>query len=301
MSRYQQLAVFASVAELGSLSAAARELELAPATVLRTVAALEARLNATLLVRSPRGVSLSPVGEQFAARCQQILQQTAEAERSAAGLHSHVAGQLTVAMPLLMAHQVFMPLAVEYLDAFPAVQLLTETRESLPKLLEEGLDAALVVGHLADSSGFAVEVGNVRPIMCAAPAYLAQWGHPESPEDLRQHRTILATASGHSPEWRLHSGTTTRTIRTTPVLTCSTQQAAIQAAVAGLGLIRCLNHEAHQQLQNGQLRAILQPFSAPALPVHLLYREGRKACGRLRTFIDFAVPRLRNHPALRGE
>lgn len=297
MSRYRQMEIFAAVAQAGSLAAAARQLELSPATVMRTVAALEARLGATLLLRSPRGVSLSPQGEQFAAGCRQILQQTAEAERSAAGLHGDAAGHLSVALPLLMVHQVFTPIALDYLHAFADVQLLTQTREQLPKLLEEGIDVALVVGHLPNSSEFAIALGHVRPIMCAAPGYLALRGRPSGAEELRAHHTILATASGHGNEWRLH-GNPTRSIRTTPVLTCTTQQGAIQAALSGLGLIRCLSYEVHHELQTGLLEPVLETYPAPELPVHLIYREGRKACARVRSFIDFAVPRLRAHPAL---
>lgn len=298
MSRYQQLEVFAAVAQAGSLASAARQLDLSPATVMRVVGALEGRLNTTLLLRGPRGVSLSAVGEQFAVSCHAILEQTAAAERSACGLHSEAAGQLKVAMPLLMAHQVFTPLAIDYLAAFPAVDLRIEAREGLPKLLDEGLDAALVVGHLADSSGFAVAVGTVRPMMCASPAYLAQWGTPSTAEHLRAHRTVLASSSGHGLEWRLHDNATTRTIRTAPTLTCTTQQGGVRAAVAGVGLLRCMSYEAHQELQAGLLQPVLEDLAGPALPVHLVYREGRKANGRLRAFIDFAVPNLRSHPAL---
>lgn len=299
MSRFRQMEIFAAVAQAGSLAAAARQLELSPATIMRTVAALETRLASALLVRSARGVSLSPAGERFAASCRLILQEVAEAECSAAGTHSHAAGPLTVSLPLLMAHQVFMPIAVDYLDAFPDMQILAHARETLPKLLEEGIDVALVVGTLPDSSGFAIPVGHVRPIICAAPAYLAQRGRPEQPADLSEHRTILVTAAGHGVAWRL-SGNPTRTIRTQPSLTCTTQLAAIRAGVTGLGLVRCMSYEVHQELQSGLLEAVFEAFTAPALPVHLVYREGRKACARVRTLIDFAVPRLRDHPALRG-
>ncbi|HEX8544499.1 MAG TPA: LysR family transcriptional regulator [Pseudomonas sp.] len=300
MSRYRQIEVFAAVVQAGSLASAARSLALSPATIMRTVTALETRLGTVLLLRGPRGISLSHAGEQFAASCRLILEETAEAERSAAGLHSHPTGKLTVALPLLMANQVFTPLAVEYLDTFPAVQLLTLARESMPKLLEEGIDVALVVGHLPDSSNFAVSIGTVRPIICGSPAYLAQWGRPETADDLRAHRTLLATSTGHGADWRLHGDTFMHTVRTTQVLTCTTQQGAIHAAACGLGLIRCMSYEVHQELQSGRLEPVLQAFTAPDLPAQLIYREGRKASARVRTFIDFAVPRLRLHPALQA-
>lgn len=298
MSRFHEMQVFEAVAQAGSLAAAARQLELAPATVVRAIAALEARLGSVLLLRSPRGVSLSAAGERFASSCQLILEEVAEAERSVSGIHSHHAGQLTVSLPLLMTHQVFMPIAVDYLEAFPDVQMRTRTREDMPKLLEEGIDVAFVVGHLPDSSGFAVSVGRVKPMICASPAYLARWGRPSSADDLRGHRTLLASSAGLGVEWRFHGDSPTRSLRTTPVLTCTTQQAAIRAAVAGLGLIRCVSYEVHQELRSGLLEPVLQDCAAPELPAQLIYREGRKACARVRTFIDFAAPRLRLHPAL---
>ncbi|NQD97076.1 LysR family transcriptional regulator, partial [Pseudomonas sp. CrR25] len=196
--------------QAGSLAAAARQLSLSVATIMRAISALEARLNNTLLLRGPRGVSLSPAGEQFAVNCRQILEQIAVAERSAAGLHACPAGQLTVSLPSLMDQQVFTPIALDYLAAFPDVHLVTRASEGVPKLLEEGIDIALVVGHLPSSSGFAMPVGMVRPIICGSPSYLAKWGRPQTPEDLKAHRSILTTATGQQAEWRFRCERSTR-------------------------------------------------------------------------------------------
>lgn len=300
MSQYRQMVVFGAVAASGSLALASRQLELSLATIMRTVAALEQRLSTKLLTRSTRGVRLTEAGEQFAISCRRILEQTEQAEHWAAGLHSHTAGQLTISSPLLMANQILTPLAVEYLDAFPDVWLVNHARETLPRMLEEGIDIALVVGHLPDSSGFAISVGRVKPLICAAPAYLSERGYPGTFDDLRGHSTIQATSAGHGNEWRLQSDNVIRTVRLAPILTCSTQQAAINAAIAGLGLVRCLSYEVDQPLRKRQLEPVLNPLTSPQLPVHLVYREGRRACARVRTFIDFAVPRLRLHPAFDG-
>jgi DNA-binding transcriptional LysR family regulator len=265
MDRYRQMQVFDAVAQAGSLAGAARCLKVSAVTVSRTVVALEARLNAVLLVRTAQGTRLSPAGEQFASRCRQILQGVEQAQRSVAGLHAHAAGRLTVAVPALLAHPWFMSVALEYLAAFPEVQLVMLARESLPNLLEEGIDIALVVGQLADSSGFAIPLGMARQMLCAAPQYLM--------------------TQGRAPH--------------KPMLSCTTRQATIAAAVCGLAQVRCLSVEVHQHLQSGRLQAVPGP-PMPVLPMHLVYREGRKATARVRTFIDFAVPRLRNHPALIG-
>lgn len=297
MSRYRQMQVFAAVVQAGSLAAAARQLEQSPATVMRSIAALEARLNNRLLLRGPRGVELSPAGEQFAVSCRQILEHTAVAERSAAGMHACPAGRLSLSLPLLMDQQVLMPIALDYLTAFPEVQLVTQAREGVPKLLEENIDVALVVGHLPNSSGFAMPVGRVRPIVCGSPAYLAKWGRPQTPEDLKAHRTVLTTASGQQSEWRFYGERSIRLVKPLPVLTCTTQRAAIHAATLGLGLIRCMSYEAHHELQSGFLEPVLNDFASQALPAQLIYRDGRRAEARVRTFIDFATPRLRAHPA----
>lgn len=300
MSRYRQMQVFEAVAQAGSLAAAARHLNLSPATIMRTIASLEARLNNTLLLRGPRGVSLSPVGEQFAASCLQILEQTTVAERSAAGLHASPVGQLTLSLPQLMDQQVFMPIVLDYLESFPDVCLVTRTCEGVPKLLEENVDVALVVGHLPSSSGYAMPVGVVRPIVCGSPAYLAKWGRPQTPEDLKSHRCVLTPGAGQQNEWRFRCERSSRLIRPAPVLTCTSTPAAIRAATLGLGLIRCMSYEAHHELQSGMLVPVLSGFVNQGLPAQLIYRDGRRAEARVRTFVDFATPRLRVHPAFLG-
>ncbi|MBD9425095.1 LysR family transcriptional regulator [Pseudomonas sp. PDM15] len=300
MNRFREMQVFLAVAEAGSLAAAARAVGLSIATVMRTLATLEARLNAPLLLRGARGTGLSPAGMRFAASCRQILAGVEQAECSAIGQHAHPAGQLTLSAPLLMSHQVLTPVVLDYLAAYPEVSIVTETREDLPRLVEDGIDVALVVGHLPDSSGFAIAVGAVAPIVCAAPAYLQQWGRPLSPDDLAAHQTIVTSSTGHVAEWRFRGEHGVRLVRPAPRLNCTTQQAAIRAAVSGLGLVRCMSHEAHRELQSGLLVPVLSDFALPSLPAHLIYREGRRAAARTRTFIDFSVPLLRAHPALRG-
>ncbi|MFI8480799.1 LysR family transcriptional regulator [Pseudomonas sp. NPDC078700] len=297
MSRYREMQAFAAVAQTGSLAGAARRLEISPATMMRTIAALEKRLSNTLLTRGPRGVTLSPAGEQFALNCRDILQQTDAAERSAAGLHACPAGQLTVSLPILMDHAIFTPVMLAYLDAFPDVQLVILSREGLPKLLEEGIDIALVVSHLPNSSDFAMPLGWVRPVVCGAPDYLAKWGFPATPDELIAHRTVVTTALGYEAGWRFRHERSTHLVKLAPVLRCSTTRAAIQAAAQGLGLTRCMSYEAHAELQDGSLIPVLNDFISEDLPVHMIYRNGRRAEARVRSFIDFATPLLRVHPA----
>lgn len=296
MDRYRELQVFDAVVRAGSLAAGAQALGLSVATVMRTVAALEARLQVALLLRGPRGVSLSPAGEGFAARCTRLLAAVEKAERSVAGMHAHPNGQLVVSAPLLMSEQLLVPIAVEFLAVFPQVQLEFRTREDIPQLLQDGIDIALVVGELPSSSAFALPVGRVKPVACASPAYLARHGRPQVPQDLRDHQVVASPGS----DWRYYCGDTPRNVRLAPRLACATRHGAIQAALAGVGLARCLSYEAHGALRAGQLETVLDGFAGNGLPAHLIYREGRRAAARVRTFLDFFTPRLRAHPALRG-
>ncbi|MBB4864178.1 DNA-binding transcriptional LysR family regulator [Pseudomonas nitritireducens] len=300
MSRYRQMQVFDAVVQGGSLAAGARQLGLSTATVMRSVAALEARLHCQLLRRGPRGIELSTRGEAFAASCRNILRAVDAAQGSAEDLHAHPAGLLQVSLPLSLADLVFAPIALDYLAAFPDVSLLGRTREDLPRLLEDGIDIALVIGTLPDSSGFALPVGTVRPVVCAAPQYLARQGTPQAPEELKMHSIIVAGSLGALSEWRFRQQDAARAVRLAPRLACSTANAAIGAALQGLGLTRCLSHEVHRELSAGQLQVVLDDYAAPGVPVHLIYREGRRASARVRSFLDFVVPRLRAHPALRG-
>lgn len=297
---YRQVQVFDAVARAGSLAAAARQLGLSLATVMRSVAALEARLPSTLLLRGPRGARLTQAGEQFAQSCRRILEQTEAAERSAAGLHARPEGQLTIALPLLIDLQVFTPIAVAFLNAFPEVSLAIQASEGLPRLLKDGIDVAIVVGQLPDSSEFALPLGSVRPIVCAAPAYLAQWGYPATPDELKAHCAVVATSAGYDLQWRFPSGRANRLFKPARVLRCTTQRGAIRAATFGAGLVRCLSYEAHEELRGGQLVPVLADYPSPAVPAQLIYRHGRRAEARVRAFIDFATPLLRAHPAFSG-
>ena len=298
MDRHHEMRVFQAVVADLSLAAAARRLQLSAPTVTRAVAALEQRLGVALLERSTRGVTLTAAGERFANDCQRILLEVDEAEASACGLHAQPRGQLKLAMPLLFGQQLLTPILLDYLNAYPDVQVFAHYLDRPPNLHEEGVDVAVQVGHLADSSLFALRVGSIRRLVCASPAYLAECGVPEQPADLARHRLVHSSADARLPEWRFQQPDGLFTLSFRPRLSCATNQAAIAAACRDAGLIRCMSYQVHELLEQGSLRPVLRDFEPAALPVHIVYREGRKAAARVRSFVDFAVARLREHPAL---
>lgn len=301
MDRQQAMRVFQAVAADLSLAAAARRLRLSAPSVGRAITALETRLGVALLERSTRGVQLTAAGERFADDCRRILQEVAEAEASARGLHGQARGQLKLAMPLLFGQQLLTPILLDYLDAYPEVQIVARFLEHLPNLHEEDVDVAVRVGKPPDSALFARQVGSVRQLVCASPAYLARHGVPTEPAELARHQLLHCGADTRLPEWRFYRRDVVLNIAFQPRLSCATHQAALAAACRGAGLTRCLSYQVHELLEQGRLRRVLPDFEPPALPVYLLYREGRRAAARVRSFVDFAASRLREHPALRQD
>ena len=300
MDRFQEMTVFEAVADEMSLAAAARRLYLSAPTVTRAIDALEQRLGVSLLQRSTRGVFLTETGERFLADCRRILTEVAGADRSASGLHTSPQGRLQVSMPLLFGQSLMTPILLEYLQAHPRVEVFGVYQDRVPNLHEEGIEVAVQVGALPDSSLFAAKVGDVRRIICASPDYLAAQGTPSQPEQLIEHQIVHSSADARTPEWQFVQQGVVKRYGLLPRLSCATNHAAIAAAERGAGLVRCMSYQVHESLALGRLQPVLQEFELPVLPVHVVYREGRRAAARVRSFVDLAVSRLRVHPALNG-
>ncbi|RJX83342.1 LysR family transcriptional regulator [Pseudomonas sp. LS-2] len=299
MDRHQQMTVFDAVATEQGLAAASRRLGVSEATVSRALAALERRLGTRLLMRSTRGVTLTEVGRVFAVDCSRLLRAVEEAEASANGLHVEPRGLLKLVTPLLFGDRLLMPVVLDYMDARPGIEMSVTYQDSFPNLHEEGIDVAVLIGALPDGYMVARKVGTVRQMICASPAYLERRAAPRTPVDLAGHSLVFCTASNRMLEWRFQREGSLRNVALKPTLRCTTQLAAINAAINGAGLASCLSHEVHEHLEAGRLCPVLDGFEPDSLPVHLVYREGRRASARVRSFIDFAVERLRQHPVLR--
>jgi len=293
MDRHDQMAAFLTVVEDRSLAAAARRLNVSAPTVTRAIAALESRLGVALLVRSTRGVELTQAGERFAHDCARIVRGVAEAERSAVGLHAQPRGLLTLAAPLLFGQHLLTPILLDYLEEYPDVQLAGQFMDRVPNLHEEAVDVAVLAGDLPDSSLFATKVGSIRRVVCASPVYLAAHGEPEVPGALVGHRVVHSLADARLPEWRFQQDGALQTVGFRPRLTCATNQAALVAASRGAGLTRCMSYQIAGPLAAADLKLVLTAYELPAMPVHVAYREGRRAAARVRSFVDFMVARLR--------
>ncbi|AUX46756.1 LysR family transcriptional regulator [Sorangium cellulosum] len=290
--------VFVAVAEEEGFAPAARRLAMSPPAVTRAVSALEERIGTRLLHRTTRIVRLTEAGARFLADCKRILGEIEEAEVSAAGSHADLRGQLAVTAPVMFGRMFVAPVLFDFLSRHPRVSARTLLVDRVVDLLDEGLDVAVRIAHLPDSSLSAVRVGAVRRVVCASPGYLAARGAPRTPADLARFDTIAFSLAGSPVEWSFGSGTTVERVDPPWQLVVNTVDVGIAAALAGRGLVRVLSYQIGAELREGQLEIVLSDVEPPPVPIHVVYPEGRRAAARVRAFVDFLVERLRSEPWL---
>lgn len=293
------MATFVAVVDCGGFASAARKLNQSPPAVTRAVAELEERLGLRLLTRTTRVVRVTDAGARFAEDCRRILADVDEAETAAAGTHATPRGTLTITAPALFGRLHVTPIVVSYLQAFPQVDAQCLFLDRVVNVVEEGIDVAVRIGELPDSSLQAVRVGRVRRVLVAAPAYLAAHGTPRRPEDLAQHVIVSAAGVTPMPEWRFSDAGQTSVQRLQPRLRTTTNDSALVAAVAGLGIVRLMSYQVAAHVHSGELEVLLQDCETAPLPVHVVHHEGRRVTQKVRAFIDLAVDQLREDPALR--
>ena len=277
---------FVAVADLQGFAPAARKLALSPSAVTRLVAALEQHLGARLLQRTTRSVALTDVGTRYLERARRVLADVEEAESSAQAERSAPSGRLVVSAPVGFGRLHVSPVVSSYLSRYPDVSCELRLADRMVNLVEDGVDLAVRIGHLADSSLVARQVGQMRRIVVAAPAYLKRRGEPRNPEAITAHDTIQF---GGVPDWRfVQEG---RELRVTPAprFITNSADAAIQYAEQGGGLTRVLAYQAADAIKRGKLKIVLTAFEEPVMPIHLVYPTSRLLSAKVRGFIDLVV------------
>ena len=299
MDRLHSMEVFAAVADSGSFAKAARAMRLSPPAVTRAITALEDRLGTRLFLRTTRSVRLTEAGGRFLADAQRILQEIREAEEAAAGEHATPRGMLHVTAPVLFGRIYVAPILREFLDLYPSVTADTLFLDRVVNIVDEGMDVAIRIGELPDSSLTAIRVGFVRRVVYGAPVYFAKYGSPRHPRELTGHRVISGETAASIIDWRFSDGGTDFAVRVTPKMFVNNLDTAIESAICGWGISRTLFYQVAPHVAEGRLQIVLEAFEPPPLPIHVVRQEGRRASAKLRAFVDFAVDRLRAHPAIR--
>jgi len=288
MDRFEAMGLLVTVAEAGSLSAAGRTLGIPLSSVSRKIADLEAHLGTRLLTRAGRQASLTEEGHAYVVAGRRILEDVQEAERAAAGEYRAPRGELVVTAPIVFGRLHMLPVVLDFLAAFPEVNVRLALIDRRLQLVEDHVDLALRIGPLADSSLVAVKLGAMRRVVVASPDYLARRGTPRDPAELAGHDCIDAAGARPTSDWTFDTRIAVRSR-----LDVNTAEAAIDAATAGIGLARVLYYQAVGALREGKLALVLEAFEPEPWPVSLVHTGQGLLPLKLRAFIDFAVPALR--------
>ena len=293
MDRLRTMSVFVAVAEEAGFAPVARRLNMSPPSVTRAVGELEARLGAKLLHRTTRSVQLTQAGERYLADCRRILGEVEEADRNAAGIHAAPSGLVTVTGSVMFGRVILTPILLDLLDRYPDLSISTLFVDRVVHLVDEGIDVAVRIAELPDSSLTAIRVGSVRRVLCASPDYLAEHGRPVAPGDLSDHQIIDFVNMTPGGEWRFSKDGKNRAYRPSSRLLLNTADAAIAAAVADRGITRVLSYMIAPQLASGALEIVLAGYEPPPVPVHVVHKEPGQTSGAVRAVVDHLVEVLR--------
>jgi DNA-binding transcriptional LysR family regulator len=293
MDRFEAMSTLLSAVEAGSLSAASRKLGMPLATVSRKVSELEAHLRTRLVNRTSRRLTLTDAGRSYIVACKRILDDIGEAERAAAGEYIAPRGDLTITAPIVFGRLHVLPVAIEFLGAYPDVDIRVALADRVVNLQEDDVDLAIRIGELPDSGLIATRVGSIRRVICGSPAYFARRGTPKSPGELGAHDCISFEGLTSPDGWKFTVGKSTVSVAVRSRLVVNTAEAAVDAATAAVGVTRVLSYQVASALRAGTLALVLQRFEPPPWPVSLVHAGGGLLPLKLRAFLDFAAPRLK--------
>lgn len=294
MDRLESMTMLVAAVEAGSLSAAARRLGTPLATLSRKVSELEAHLRTRLLNRSSRRLTLTDAGQSYLTACKRILDQIAEAERAATGEYRAPKGELVLSAPLVFGRIHVLPVVAEFLRTYPEIDVRMLLSDRVTNLLDDHIDVAIRISALPDSSLQAARIGEIHRVVCASAAYLAARGTPSKPEDLRDHDCVTFEGMNAPQTWRFKAKRKTDTL--VPIrarLAVNTAEAAIDAAIGGIGLTRVLSYQTADAERAGTLVRVLRAFEPDPTPIHLVHGGQQPLPLKLRAFVDFAAPRLK--------
>ncbi|GAK73279.1 putative LysR family transcriptional regulator [Agrobacterium rubi TR3 = NBRC 13261] len=293
MDRLDAMGVLLSVVEHGSLSAASRALHSPLPTVSRKISELESLLGVRLFTRTSRRMLLTEAGQSYVSAAREILERVEEAERRATGEYVAPKGDLTMTAPIVFGRLHVLPVVTDFLKAFPDININLIMSDRPISLADEHIDVALRISRLSDSSLMAIRLGSTRTTVYANPDYLKRHSPPSHPDELKQHDCIAFEGVLSTRFWTFHDGAKDIAVPIRTRLSVNTAEAAVDAAASGLGITRVMAYQAKRAVDAGLLVPLLEDFEREASPVHLVHLSDGLMPLKLRTFLDFATPRLR--------
>lgn len=296
MDRFEAMSILVTVSETGSLSAAGRALKMPLATLSRKISDLEILLGTKLLIRTTRKLTLTDAGVTYVAAARRILEQVDDAEREAAGEFTTPKGDLVITAPILFGRLHVLPVVADFLALFPEINVRLVMADRNVDLIDAHIDMAVRIGKLPDSSMVATQVGLMRTVVCASPSLLGGHGVPRAPDDLLKLPCVTVDTPLPSPGWRFKAPGSAATfeLSVVPRLSVTTAEAAAQAAILSVGATRLLHYQVSESVEADALRIILAGFEPDAAPVNLVHVSRGQMPLKMRRFLDFAAPRLRD-------
>lgn len=293
MDRLDSIRTLIAAVDGGSLSAASRSLNVPLPTVSRRVSDLEAFLGTQLVVRTSRKLMLTEIGQSYVEAMRKVYDDLTEAERAASGEYRAPRGELLVTAPIMFGKEHVAPVIHEFLRVYPEVSVRLALFDSVIDIVESKIDVAVRIGQLADSSLVAVRIGEVRWVTCASPEYLERRGTPTTPEELLMHDCIALEGLQHYRDWSFACSRGTISVKIRPRLSVNTADAVIDGAIAGVGIARIISYQAAQGIHDGSLVSILKESMPAPFPVQMVRASNPYQPLKLRAFLDFVAPRLR--------
>ena len=295
VDKLRALETFIAVAEAGSFAAASRKLNVSAPSVTRIIGDLEAHLGVQLLNRTTRIVTLTDIGQRYVEDTKQIVKKLSAADDAAKGAHLDPTGTLRITASTMFGRLYITPIITEYLNLYPKVKIEAFFVDRVVNIFEEGLDIAVRIGNLSDSSLMASRVGEVNLQICGCPKYFKARGTPQHPDDLHEHNLIGVALGNYQSEWKFNDGSI---VKPEYRMAVNSIPAGLEAARSGWGLLRVLSYQIGPDLDAGCIQTVLNEFTPPPFPIHLLHGQGRQSSAKVRAFIDLATKRLRANPFL---
>ncbi len=292
LDQIQLMSTFIAVAEEQGFAAASRRLNMSPPSVTRAISMLEQRLGVKLFNRTTRYVRVTDAGVRYLEDVRRILNDITLANEAARGINATPQGSISVTAPVLFGEQFVLPSVVEYLNTFPKTDVKTVFLDRIVNLLEEGYDVGVRIGQLPDSSMRAKKVGSVRLALVAAPSYLEKNGIPQHFSQLGDHSIIESQSGNLNPEWTFVDKGRIVHQRINSRLKVTSNQSAINAAIAGFGIARVISYQVAESLAKGELKFLLSNFEKAPLPINIVHREDRLSSAKVRSFIDLLAKNL---------
>jgi len=287
------MTTFVRIVDKGSLTAAANALDTSLPTVVRTLAALERQLGVSLLNRTTRRIHLTDAGARYLERCRVILSEVQDAEAKLSFSQAEPQGRLAVTASVLFGRRYVAPIVSEFIRRHRDVNVEMLFVDRLANVVEEGLDVAVRIGHLRDSSLVAIRIGEVRRVVCASLQYLRRHGVPRNPEEVQSHRCVRHMGTSPRNEWNFRIGRRVVAIPITCALVSNEIDSTLNACVNGLGLGTFLSYQTAPYRRSNKIRYVLEEFETEPMPVQVVYPHTRRLSTTVRAFVDECVRKLR--------